>query len=172
MANGRSVAFQQRLGLVRGPANVSFWPGPVPPGADSFPRAGARQASPPSSDECPLSAGRPGRLRRRWLTATRPDLPLKLGPSRGSTTRIAVTHARESPQGAGTRTGHSICSGERALCPTTRRSVWPRRRAGPRALQGAAVLLFRTSPNCLSPSIRLPRNIGLCVGGLPTSESA
>jgi hypothetical protein len=36
------------------------------------PRAGARKASPPSSDECPLSAGRPGRLRRRSLTATRP----------------------------------------------------------------------------------------------------
>jgi hypothetical protein len=33
------------------------------------PRARARQASPPSSDECPLSAGPPGCLHRQSLTA-------------------------------------------------------------------------------------------------------
>jgi hypothetical protein len=42
------------------------------------------------------------------------ELPLDLGLFRGGFTRFPVTHARESPQAAGTRSGHSIYSGERA----------------------------------------------------------
>lgn len=42
--------------------------------------------------------------------------------SSGGSTRLAVTHARESPQVAGTRSGHSILNGERAPCPGSCRS--------------------------------------------------
>ena len=58
------------------------------------PRAGGRQTSPPSSDECPLSAARPGRLRRRSLTAKRPELPANTGlSSDGLALRSAVASA-------------------------------------------------------------------------------
>jgi hypothetical protein len=73
------------------------------------PLARARQASPPSSDECPLSAGPPGRLRRRSLTAMRPDLPLGLGPSGGGCTRITDAGRGSNDPGefpeSGRRTG-------------------------------------------------------------------
>ena len=62
--------------------------------------AGARQASPPSSDECPLSAGWPGSLRRRSLTAKRVFRPPLTRTAGGCSTREAAATVGEDEGGA------------------------------------------------------------------------